>query len=131
MGDEDEATEASKSPGCGAVGCGGAIILVAVAVILGAITGGDSDSNAEDRRFAAYDTCQQFVERRLKAPGTASFPNYFEDDGEVVVTGGPIRFTVVAHVDSENSFGASLRTRFSCVVTTSDGDTYQLVSLNL
>lgn len=77
----------------------------------------------DDQEYAAFDICTEFVKDRLKSPGSASFRNYFEDDGEVDVAGsglGP--YTVTSTVDSENSFGAELRIPFVCTVSNPDGD---------
>lgn len=104
-----------------------AAAVVAAGVLVGCAAG--AEDTAEDREHAAFDVCTQFVERRLKAPDTAKFRNYFQDDGEVIVTGGPTTFVVISSVDSENSFGASLRTEFTCTVQTEDGKNFTLVDL--
>jgi hypothetical protein len=130
------ATSATKSPGCGAV----LGVLVLFAVVIGGCISlfGDDDAtdpdSSENLEFGAFDVCTEFVKDRLKAPSTAKFRNYFEDDGEVVVTGsgdvGP--YTVRSTVDAENSFGASLRMPFTCVVTHTPGtSSWQLTSLDL
>jgi hypothetical protein len=74
------------------------------------------------RDLDAFDACKGFVKRQLKAPSTAKFRNYYEQDGEVVVLGtGDGPYTVMSSVDSENSFGAKLRSNFTCKVTLSGG----------
>lgn len=86
----------------------------------------------EVMEVSAFEVCKDFVKDRLKSPGSATFRNQFEDDGEVVVTGsgrGP--YTIVSTVDSENSFGASLRSRFTCTVTNTDGDNWKLNDINI
>lgn len=68
--------------------------LVAIGGLLSLADGDEDSDTAEDRQFAAFDVCKQFVADQLRSPGTAEFRNYFEDDGEVVVTGvgdGPTR----------------------------------------
>jgi hypothetical protein len=90
-------------------------------------TGGSGDDDVA--RAVAYDMCKDFVRTRLKAPATARFPDYWRG-GEVVVGGAGPSYTVRAHVDSENSFGALLRTRFTCDVM-QDGDKWTLNSLDL
>jgi hypothetical protein len=54
--------------------------------------------------------CQQIVKERLKAPATADFP------WDMKVTSSPNgkTMTVVSYVDSQNSFGAKLRTHYVC-----------------
>ena len=65
--------------------------------------------------------CKDFVRNRLKAPSTAGF-------SDVDHTGSAPTWTVTGNVDAENSFGAKLRMRFTCVVT-DDGDQWLLKSL--
>lgn len=75
-----------------------------------------------ERDAEAFEICKGFVKDRLKAPSTAKFRNFYEDDGEVLVTGfgnGP--YEVVSTVDAENSFGGKLRNRFTCSITLSGG----------
>jgi hypothetical protein len=122
----------SKKSGKGAL----IIVLFVVGVVVagtisGALGDGEEQSSAEDVRYGAFDVCTDFVRDRLKAPGSASFRNYFQDDGEVRVTGsgnGP--YTVVSTVDAQNSFGAELRSEFRCVVIL-DGDTWRLQDIQL
>lgn len=89
------------------------------------------EAKAKARQVEAFDICKDFVKRRLKAPSTAKFRNPYQDDGEVVITGsdnGP--FTVRSSVDSENAFGAKLRSNFTCVVTL-NGDTWKLDNISI
>jgi hypothetical protein len=71
----------------------------------------------------AWTMATRFVERRLKAPGTADFPwcsdQYITDLGNGA-------YRVVAFVDSENGFGAKIRTRFVCTVKHVGGDNWIL-----
>ncbi|PBC04838.1 hypothetical protein [Mesorhizobium sp. WSM3860] len=54
----------------------------------------------------------KFVKDRLKAPATASFP-WSSLDGVSTTVSGYCQFRVNAYVDSENSFGANLRSHYS------------------
>lgn len=64
---------------------------------------------------SAYVGCQQFVERRLKSPGSAKYPAMTSD--AVKITRGPNgRRTFDSYVDSENGFGALLRSTYLCTV---------------
>jgi hypothetical protein len=110
--------------------------VLGVLVVIGRVVGGgdddDDEPDAEDRQFAAFEVCKDFVQDRLRAPGTAVFRNYFEDDGEVVVAGsGAGPYTVRSSVDAQNGFGALLRTEFVCVVRPAGGDRWTLVDLTL
>lgn len=133
-------------------GCLVAIVIIVVLGLIGALMGsGDDDDSpsgsggggrssdepdvaepdVEELHFGAFDVCKQFVTDRLKAPSTAKFRNYFEDDGEVNVSGGPSEFTVISSVDSENGFGAMLRSEFVCTVTHVSGGNWRLVDVTL
>lgn len=66
-------------------------------------------------KIEAYVMSQGFMKQRLKSPGSAKFPSYSENGVNVEPQGDCI-YAVVAFVDSENSFGALLRTRYSIEV---------------
>lgn len=70
-------------------------------------------------RGDVYRVCRDFTAAKLKAPATAVFPNLKElerlrDYGFKKDNGRA--YELLGYVDSENSFGAMLRTDFSCVV---------------
>ncbi len=70
-----------------------------------------------DRLTGGWDVCQQFVEQRLTSPATAEYPDFYEDDGEVTVWRLPdLDYRYDSQVDSENGFGATLRSFFQCRV---------------
>lgn len=64
-------------------------------------------------KITAYVISQDFVSKRLKSPVSAKFPSFSE---EYVCYLGEKRYQVSAYVDSQNSFGAMIRTQFNCVV---------------
>ncbi len=64
-----------------------------------------------DQTLAFY-TSQTFVKRQLKAPATAEFP-WSNEDGVSIREVKNCEFSVRAFVDSENGFGAKLRTNYS------------------
>jgi hypothetical protein len=72
----------------------------------------------ESDRIGAWVAAMEFVERRLKAPGSAEFPAFHEIT--VDSRGGGV-FFIYAWVDAQNSFGAMLRTEFACTVRKDDG----------
>jgi hypothetical protein len=86
---------------------------------------------ASDAKWA----CREFVADNLKAPSTAEFPNYNNFTAEKVnnketETKGYIVYSVYGEVDSQNSFGAMLRSRFMCeVIKNSSADTWNLVRI--
>ena len=82
-----------------------AVILLPVLVLGGctaALIFGPKDT-AGNAEAAAITQCRDAVRAQLKAPATAKF------GGESVTAG-----KVVGYVDSQNSYGAQVRTRFAC-----------------
>lgn len=102
------------------------LLLLVLLCILGAGSS-DSGSSGPDE-IGAFVMSQSFVEKRLKAPSTADFCSY--SDATVTDLGGG-RFRVSAYVDAQNSFGAKIRTRYTCVLKSTDGDTWTLESIDM
>lgn len=109
------------------------LILIVFSLVAGTIWIGDprEKETAADRYVAAIDErrdqekamcrdtimayviSQNFVKTKLVAPSTAKFPSL----SDVKVTkSGECKFTVIGYVDSQNSFGAMLRTIYSADV---------------
>lgn len=88
----------------------GAAVLAAVVACVVKVSAGPDTSN--DLSYDAKRVCREFVEKRLKAPATAEF------GGEATTHSGQ-SFTVAGHVDSQNSFGALIRSNYTCTVTAS------------
>jgi hypothetical protein len=59
-------------------------------------------------KTVAFVMSQEFVRRNLKAPSTAEFP-WYTDDQVAVSTKPGCAFRVIAWVDAQNSFGAQIR----------------------
>lgn len=110
-------------------GCGyfilTSVLLVAALVAFSSDDDGGGSGGPDD--IEAYVMCQQFVEDRLKAPATAGFPL----SSEATITGGPSTWTVRSHVDAENSFGAQVRTQFTCRVSYQGNDRWLLDDLTM
>jgi heme/copper-type cytochrome/quinol oxidase subunit 1 len=71
----------------------------------------------DDLPQRAFYKAQGYVKANLKAPSTAVFPHY--DLASVKRVAGDERgamYEVVSYVDSQNSFGAQLRTSYKCSV---------------
>lgn len=96
--------------------------VAAVLVICGFAVFGRSGSGGDSDEYGAKVACRDFVKARLKAPATADF------SGETV-TGSGTSYTVRGAVDSENSFGAKLRSTYVCVVEDA-GSEWRLTSLS-
>jgi hypothetical protein len=84
-----------------------------------------ADGSGDD--VGAWVAMQMFVEDRLKSPATADFPWGAQD--QVKDLGGG-RYFVDSYVDSENSFGANVRTRFKGYIR-KENERWVLESLEL
>ena len=73
-----------------------------------------TSTNSSDK-FLAYNYAEEFVEKRLKSPSTAKFPKTMERSNHVTILGGG-KFKINSWVDSQNSFGATIRTNFTCTI---------------
>jgi hypothetical protein len=108
------------------------VTAVIVAVIIGALSGGGDDSSGgsddpEVLEATAFDSCKEFIGRRVAGPTV--YPDYFDHDGEVIVTHAGDTYTVRSHVEGENAFGGPVRQEFTCTVRDAGDDQWQLVSL--
>lgn len=90
-------------------------------VVVGAVLDGDHGSDG-----SAVSICHQFVEDRLKAPATAGFESVSEED---TTQTSDTEWIVRGHVDSENGFGANIRTEYVCTVRYNGDDNWHLVDL--
>jgi len=68
-------------------------------------------------RIEPWVYAQELVKQRLKAPATAEFPEHYDVQAWYE---GENRYRFRGWVDSENSFGANIRTRFEIVVQEQD-----------
>jgi hypothetical protein len=111
------------------LGCGVPLALLGLFVVLavlGSVFGDDNDESGEgggDASVYVRIACEGWVKERLKAPATAEFA-----DSNVTSASGV--YTVRGAVDSQNSFGALIRSRFTCVAT-HDGEATRLVDLTV
>ena len=108
-----------------------AFILLLLIVVIGSfgyiIFGGTNTSNNSETRTeriadktpSAYNQAQRFVKAALKAPSTAQFP--LTGNTQEVQTN---RFLSQGYVDSQNSFGAMLRTSFVVTLRYNGAESY-------
>lgn len=68
--------------------------------------------SGEGGDFAYYMACE-FVKERLTSPGSAKFPGYYERGVDVTYLQNSL-YAVRGFVDSQNGFGAMIRTQYSC-----------------
>lgn len=115
-----ETTDAVK----GCFGCFGLIVIgsilfsVFTSVACPSQTSKGSPTPEAPSETMAFIQCKDFVKARLKSPGSADFPwadfKYAKR--------GPASFTIQSYVDSQNSFGALIRTNWVCRVTHKRGE---------
>lgn len=94
------------------------ILLVGMVSCIAVSSSSHSRPSQDDISSSAQQNCEDLVKRGLKSPSTAKFSD--ED-----VSGSDV-MTITGSVDSENSFGASLRASFQCTATV-DGDNVNMV----
>ncbi len=111
-------------------GVAGCLIVIFLAVV-GAfwLFGGDQKEPDLCRDgISAKVIAETFVRRRLKAPSTADFAGV-SDAKMVEISCGTWR--VVSYVDSQNSFGAKIRTHFAVTVEFLGKDKWVLRSMKI
>lgn len=74
-----------------------------------------SNSSYTPNKFLAYTYAEDFVKQKLKSPSTAEFPGTLEKADHITELGNK-KYRITSWVDSQNSFGATIRTKFSCVI---------------
>lgn len=77
--------------------------------------------SSEPSNIAACTYAQIEIESKLKSPSSAEFPACAYQSIEET---SPKNYKVESYVDAENSFGANIRTRYSCTVRFTDGSEY-------
>lgn len=145
------ATKQKEKPSKGGrrqFGCGSLILVV---IVLGAIasmldpgggtgtsgsgSGSPSSSSTnwrqEDNSTMAYIMMEDFVKNRLKSPSTTEFPGVWDGRADHIRKVGAHTYEINSYVDAENSFGASIRTRFTGTIKQISKDEWQLQSLAL
>lgn len=71
------------------------------------------------------------VKERLRSPATAQFPKKSGEDGVQVVRIDACRFLVISHVDSQNGFGALVRSSYSAYLTANKDRTFTVDKLTI
>lgn len=77
-----------------------------------------------DDHIAAYVATWELVKLRLRSPASADFPLFDFRHTKV----GPCQFAINSYVDSQNGFGAMIRSYYSAIVEHDSGQ-WNLVSL--
>lgn len=117
-----EATAQNTKYGC--IGCMG---LLAIIIVIGALLPESKTTHESDDSIMAYIMAQNFIKKRLKAPGSADFPSQVWNKEDVHVSkqadGG---YRVAAWVDAQNSFGAKLRSKWVCELKPTSAEMWQV-----
>jgi|GEM_PF-2098398 len=94
------------------------IIVVAIVAFIWHLLGGNSKKEEVRPTFAECMTTSRLVlEDYLTAPSTAKF-SYYDEDWQIVRTDNRVKME--SFVDSQNAFGATVRSEFLIIVTYSD-----------
>lgn len=82
----------------------------------------------KDNSDTAYIIMKEFVKERLKSPASSIFPN-INSKGVIVVHKENQLYIIESYVDSQNSFGAFLRSHFLGEIKQISDSKWELVSL--
>lgn len=115
-------------------GCCIAFVVVAVILVVWVVgcmnTPESPEQKAEDQKMMAWTMAtNHFVKEELASPSTARFP-YWDSEGVVVYDNGDDTYNILGYVDSQNGFGAMIRTKFSCKVQYNGGHSWTCLSLD-
>tara|TARA_B100002049_G_scaffold230082_1_gene206517 strand:- start:4876 stop:5442 length:567 start_codon:yes stop_codon:yes gene_type:complete len=117
-------------------------VLSVVILIVAAFIGSGSDPKPEDMtaeelsaacedKIMAYVMAQKLVKQNLKSPSTAEFPSY-NSSGVTITYAGECVHKVSAFVDSQNAFGATVRTPFNVELKNNIVDeTWNFIGINM
>lgn len=89
----------------------------------------DTSWMSRDNSTLAYFMMEDYVESRLKSPSTATFPSRSDRDTGHIKKLGNGKYTITSWVDSQNSFGAMVRTFFAGEIHQISSDRWRLVAL--
>lgn len=114
---------------------GGGFIVACLAVIISMpfapkVSSGE-DWRTEDNSIMAYYMMEEFVKKRLKTPTVAKFPGVFDGRSDHIKIIGNQRYAISSYVDSQNSFGAMLRTQFIGEIQQTSENDWVLIRLVL
>ena len=114
--------------GCG-IGCLGMVLaVVLLALLLSFCDSNSGDEKASDE-FAADVYAKEFVKDRLKSPSSAKFSSFSDNSIKEIKTNV---WEVSGWVDSDNSFGASIRSHFKVTLEyIPSRDTWTLLDINI
>ena len=83
----------------------------------------------KESKSMAYIMTEDFVKQKLKSPGSAKFPSVWDGKVDHVSYLGGQKYRINSYVDSQNSFGALMRTHFTAEIQQISEDRWRLISL--
>jgi hypothetical protein len=87
-------------------------------------------ANDLSNHFMAYSIMEEYVKQRLKSPSSAEFPESRERKNHIKHLGNR-KYHINSWVDSDNGFGASIRTKFVGEIKQTSQYEWKLTSLIL
>lgn len=111
LGAAPAATNTAQQPAAAKTGQG-LLSLALIAGVLMWLGSGDSSTSSKPSETLAFIQCQDFVKERLRAPATADFPSLDRTSWDM----SDNTWVVKSYVDSQNGFGAMLRSNWHCKV---------------
>jgi hypothetical protein len=112
MNNKPEITQEQKNKGCVSI----IVVVVFVFIVFKCSCSNDSPEELKaqkesERELTAKVLARQFVEEKLVSPGSAEF-GYDSKTTKL----NDSTYSIINYVDSQNAFGAKLRTNFKCDV---------------
>ncbi len=112
----------------GCLGCAGLMFACVIVFFVIAIANRKSPEEAANSADSgAIVACRNYVRNQLKAPATADFESVLDGIKTWNLGGG--KYKVSSYVDSQNGFGAKVRTKFGCYAETTDGQNFTVTNL--
>lgn len=102
------------------------LVIMAVVLLVGYLLTDTRDWTEKIQSDRAYSMMQRFVEQGLSSPLTAVFPSEAEKQTTYL---GNQEYEINSWVDSQNIFGAMIRTKFTGTVKQIEKDSWKLMSI--
>jgi hypothetical protein len=74
-----------------------------------------NSDNSSTYKQLSYNYAEKYVKQKLKSPSSAKFPSLFERQDHISRI-SDTEYKINSWVESQNSFGAMIKTRFSCTI---------------
>ena len=130
-----EVKKKTENSGCTKIIMGFAVILGVLLMIIfigdginkpsspGKKTYSKTYSNDYASKLEAYSYAENWVKDKLKSPSSAKFPDSERKVNDTEYYGDNT-YKIKSYVESQNSFGAMIKTNFSCTISFKDGSVY-------